>query len=72
MQSSCFLQNEHVLVPILSSQKKQNAEFKQNKMQMYRLNHDEDFEFFTKKQIITTKLIVMQQVYPISSHKKKI
>ena len=72
MQSSCFHQNEHVSIPILSSQKKQNAEFKQNQMQMYRLNHDEDVESFTKKQIITTKPNnVMQQVCPISSRKKK-
>ena len=77
MPSSCFHQNERVLVPTLSSQKKQDIEFKQNQMQMYRLNHDEDvglFFFFHQraKQIITTKLNVMQQVYPISSRKKKI
>ena len=69
MPSSCFHQNELVSVPILSSQKKQDVEFKQNQMQMYRLNHGEDVEFFTKKQIITTKLNAVQQVYTISSGK---
>ena len=40
---------------------------------MYRLNHDEDVEFFTKKQIITTKLqCIATSLFDFIMPKKKI
>ena len=41
-------------------------------MQMYRLNHDEDVDFFTKKQIITTKLqCIATSLFDFITQKKK-